>query len=105
MHPGQGAGGRTVPLSSVPAMNAGSINWSFANPTDSQGDFARAMSQITCDPSATAQDLWKYSPLFRSPKQIEALKRFLVEDPMKEHVLEEFATGFISHFEYTPPEP
>ena len=29
----------------------------------------------------------------------------MIEDPIKEHVLEEFATGFVSHFEYKPPKP
>ena len=28
----------------------------FSNPTDCQGEFARSMSQITCDPSSTFQD-------------------------------------------------
>ena len=28
-----------------------------------------------------------------------------MDDPIKEHVLEEFATGFVSHFEYDPPVP
>ena len=40
-----------------PEQNAGSRTgtWNFTNPTDSHGEFARAMSQITCDPSSTAQ--------------------------------------------------
>ena len=50
-------------------------------------------------------ELWKWSPLFRSPQEIEALRIFLVNDPIKEHVLAEFATGFVSHFEYPVPEP
>ena len=33
------------------------------------------------------------------------LKRFLVPDPMKEHVLAAFESGFVSHFEYNPPAP
>ena len=33
------------------------------------------------------------------------LRGFLVDDPMKDHVLEAFATGFVSHFEYPTPEP
>ena len=45
----------TRPLSSVPAVNAGSDNWSFVCPTDTQGDFARAMSRIAADPSASSQ--------------------------------------------------
>ena len=49
--------------------------------------------------------MWKHSPLFRSPDQLAALKEFLIADPMKEHVLAGFATGFVSHFEYAPPEP
>ena len=50
-------------------------------------------------------DLWKYTPLFRSPLLLAALDDFLLEDPMKEHVMAGFATGFVSHFEYEPPEP
>ena len=34
-----------------------------------------------------------------------ALRDFLIDDPMKEHVMAGFATGFVSHFEYPPPEP
>ena len=49
--------------------------------------------------------MWKYSHLFRSPEQLAALKEFLIEDPMKEHVLAGFATGFVSHFEYPLPKP
>ena len=30
---------------------------------------------------------------------------YFIEDEMKEHVIECFKTGFISHFEYPPPEP
>ena len=29
--------------------------WSFTNPTEKKGAFAKAMSQITCDPSSAAQ--------------------------------------------------
>ena len=50
-------------------------------------------------------ELWKWSPLFRSPQQIAAMREFLIDDPMKEHILSELATGFISHFEYTAPHP
>ena len=49
--------------------------------------------------------LWRLSPLFRSPLQIAKLNEFLVPDALKSHVLECFATGFISHFEYPPPAP
>ena len=52
---GGSANSSTRPLSSVPAVNAGSDNWSFLCPTDSQGDFARAMSRIAGDPSASSQ--------------------------------------------------
>ena len=40
---------------SIPALRTPRGNWTFSNPTDSQGEFARAMSQITCDPSAGSQ--------------------------------------------------
>ena len=50
-----------------------------------------------------APDLWKYSALFRSPSEVQALNRYLVEDAMKTHVLECFKTGFVSHFEYPLP--
>ena len=33
------------------------------------------------------------------------MDRYLVEDKMKDHVIKCFATGFISHFEYDPPDP
>ena len=49
--------------------------------------------------------LFKWSPLWRSPGQIEKLRKFLIESPMKQHVLECFETGFVSHFDYDPPEP
>ena len=49
--------------------------------------------------------MWKYSPLFRSPIQLAALEKFLIDDPMKEHVMAGFATGFVSHFEYATPIP
>ena len=29
----------------------------------------------------------------------------MINDEMKNHVMKCFATGFISHFEYDPPEP
>ena len=45
------------------------------------------------------------TPLYRSPKQLQALYEFFVEDKVKSHVLAEMATGFVSHFEYPPPEP
>ena len=32
-----------------------------------------------------------------------ALREFLVGDPVKEHFLAAFATGFVSHFEYPLP--
>ena len=50
-------------------------------------------------------ELWKWSPLYRSPKELAALRAYFVEDPIKEHVLQEFATGFVSHFEYPAPQP
>ena len=28
-----------------------------------------------------------------------------MDDPIKSHVIAEFATGFVSHFEYPPPKP
>ena len=34
-----------------------------------------------------------------------ALKEYLVDDVLKEHILGCFETGFVSHFEYPPPEP
>ena len=43
--------------------------------------------------------------MFRSPEQLALLDRYLVEDETKTHVMKCFATGFISHFEYSPPEP
>ena len=33
------------------------------------------------------------------------LEEFLIEDPMKEHVLAGFTSGFVCHFEYPLPEP
>ena len=33
------------------------------------------------------------------------MDKFLIEDKMKDHVMNCFATGFISHFEYEAPEP
>ena len=36
---------------------------------------------------------------------MELLDKFLIKDEMKEHVMNCFATGFISHFEYEPPGP
>ena len=50
-------------------------------------------------------ELWKWTPLFRCSRQLAALERFLVPDVTKDHVLQCFATGFISHFEYDPPPP
>ena len=50
-------------------------------------------------------ELHKYSSLWRTPRQLERLRRFLIQNPMKQHVLECFATGFVSHFEYKPPRP
>ena len=29
----------------------------------------------------------------------------MIDDPMKEHVMAGFATGFVSHFEYALPKP
>ena len=46
-----------------------------------------------------------YSPLFRSPTQLTALNDYLINDPFKEHVMANFATGFVSHFEYPLPKP
>ena len=46
-----------------------------------------------------------YSPLFRSPTQLTALNDFLINDPFKEHVMANFATGFVSHFEYPHSKP
>ena len=43
--------------------------------------------------------------MFRSPVQLAALRDFLIDDPMKEHVMAGLATGFVSHFEYQPPKP
>ena len=50
-------------------------------------------------------DLWRLSPLFRSPRQLARLDRYLVDDKMKDYVMKCFATGFISDFEYDPPDP
>ena len=50
-------------------------------------------------------DLWRLSPLFRSPNQLTRLERYLIKDVMKDHVMKCFATGFISHFEYDAPDP
>ena len=33
------------------------------------------------------------------------LEKYLVPDVTKNHILQCFATGFISHFEYDPPSP
>ena len=33
------------------------------------------------------------------------LNDYLVQDVLKDHILDCFATGFISHFEYSPPIP
>ena len=41
--------------------------------------------------------------MFRSPGQLATLRGFLIADPMKEHVMKAFATGFVSHFEYPCP--
>ena len=49
--------------------------------------------------------LWKLSPLFRSPSELANIQNFLTNDPMKEHVLACFATGFVSHFRYKLPQP
>ena len=49
--------------------------------------------------------MWRLTPIFRSPNEIKALEKFLVNDNLKEHILKEFATGFVSHFEYPTPEP
>ena len=43
--------------------------------------------------------------MFRSPVELAALKRYLLPDEMRDHVLSCFARGFISHFEYAAPEP
>ena len=44
------------------------------------------------------------TPLYRSPEELARLERFFVPDEMKNHILAEFATGFVSHFEYEIPE-
>ena len=43
--------------------------------------------------------------MFRGPKELASLDRYLIEDEMKDHVMKCFQTGFISHFEYDPPAP
>ena len=43
--------------------------------------------------------------MFRNPRQLDQLSQYLIEDEMKDHVMKCFANGFISHFEYDPPEP
>ena len=43
--------------------------------------------------------------MFRSPKQLALLDRYLVKEDTKDHVMKCLATGFISHFEYDPPVP
>ena len=43
--------------------------------------------------------------MFRSPVELAALKRYLLPDEMRDHVLSCFARGFIRHFEYAAPEP
>ena len=50
-------------------------------------------------------DLWKLTKLFRSPEEMAALKAYFVDDEMKDHVLECYKAGFVSHFEYPLPEP
>ena len=42
---------------------------------------------------------------FQKPGSIEKLDDYLLQDELKNHILECFATGFISHFEYSPPVP
>ena len=37
--------------------------------------------------------------------ELARLESYFVEDEMKDHVLKCMATGFISHFEYNPPDP
>ena len=49
--------------------------------------------------------MWKWTPLYRSPAQLQALENFFVKDDLKAHILAGMATGFVSHFEYPPPEP
>ena len=56
-------------------------------------------------------------PIISGTRNVEALislplsyptnsaKEVLIDDPMKEHVLAGFATGFVSHFEYPLPKP
>ena len=41
--------------SSFPALNTRQATWAFANPTEIEGEFARAMSRITRDPSSASQ--------------------------------------------------
>ena len=50
-------------------------------------------------------ELWKWTPLFRSPAQLVALREFFVEHHSKERVLESLASGFLSKFEYRTPAP
>ena len=49
--------------------------------------------------------MWKWTKLFRSPEEVAALRTYLVDDVLKEHILECFETGFVSHFEYRVPVP
>ena len=43
--------------------------------------------------------------LISIPKQLAALNDFLIDHPLNEHVMANFATGFVSHFEYLLPIP
>ena len=55
------------------------------------------MGVIASNAGAATKDLWRQSPLFRSPRQLALLDRFLIKDKMKDHVMKCFATRFISH--------
>ena len=44
--------------------------------------------------------MYKYTSLFRLPREVQKLRDFLLDQPLKEHILEEFTTGFVSHFDY-----
>ena len=53
--------------------------------------------------NSSIKDLWKFTPFFRSPQELQALRKFLIEHPIKEHNLALLATALISHFAYDPP--
>ena len=43
--------------------------------------------------------------MYRSPKELHDINAFLIADPIKDHVMAGFATGFVAHFEYPLPSP